>query len=198
MAAKPCDLSIRKYQKAPVHHLLDMCTKFRKYILRGFVVKLRKRNVTDGQTDGTHFYIPRQLRWLAGGIITVHYIHLYIKAYPLQSFHKLQKWMKYFEDFPSISQTYLCRCVHLQCNQASRYSNKNQECLSMLRLNGKSSEKNIHWYLKKMKKQRLKRCGGKSEEEEIRISISCVDRIAERYMKSHLDCITRLQISTKL
>ena len=57
---------ISKYQKAPVHHLLDMCTKFRKYILRGFVVKLRKRNVTDGRTDGTHFYIPRQLRWLAG------------------------------------------------------------------------------------------------------------------------------------
>ena len=51
MAAKPCDLSIRKYQKAPVHHLLDMCTKFRKYILRGFVVKLQKRNVTDGRTE---------------------------------------------------------------------------------------------------------------------------------------------------
>ena len=46
--------------------MLDMCTKFHKDMLRGFVVKLRKRNVTDRRTDGNHFYIPRQLRWLAG------------------------------------------------------------------------------------------------------------------------------------
>jgi len=61
---------ISKYQKAPVHQLLDMCTKCRKYILMEFVVKLRKRNVTDGRTDVrtavTHFYSPRQLCWLAG------------------------------------------------------------------------------------------------------------------------------------